>query len=932
LSPTFALLLLLTVAPSSNTTPAVQQSTTQCCTATIRVRVPEGTDTIYLAGNLPQLGPWRPDGLALMGGGGGRERVGQITVPRGVAFEYKFTLGSWEREALGHAGTVPPNHQLLLERDTVVVHEITDFKRDPVEYIADWKGSGLQGRLVYWTDVSSTFLEPTRHVEIWLPPGYDDSPTTRYPVLYMHDGQNLFDPRIANTGVDWGVDEAVVRLVERGVIPPVIVVGAWSTAERHPEYSPWHGAPDYARFLIEELMPRVNREFRTLTGPENTAVMGSSMGGLLSFYLVTRHPDVFGACGCVSTHFPISEAVAAEVFPGFATGAGAPPDTTPYIIRDIATGLEVPAGTRYWFDHGTEGLDSAYAPTHAVVRSWLLRQGLVEGEDFVVRQYDGATHNEAAWRARLEDPLRFLFGKSAKAQVLHDSDWRDGGVCYEIFVRSFSDSDGDGVGDIEGVIRRLDYVNDGDPDSRDDLGARCIWLMPIHASPSYHGYDVTDYYRIDPEYGTNADFRRLIAEAHRRGIRVLIDMVVNHASSQHPFFKHALLHTDSPYRDWFRWSDTLGPPNEWGDNNWRRSPVREEYYYGFFWHTMPDLNWESAAVREEMKRIATFWLDEMDADGLRLDAIRHLMEDGGRSTNVPRTHDMLREYAAHIRAVAPDAFTIGEVFDSTDALLAYYPDQLDAYFAFEVADAILTAVRTGSSTGLLAAVLRLQDAVPANRWSPFLRNHDQTRTLTWLEGDVARARLAASLLLTLPGVPFVYYGEEIGMTGDKPDPRIRTPMHWSLDPAAGFTDGMPWEPLQPDSFTANVQAMNDDPNSLLNHYRKLIHLRAENPALGSGELVALDAESEAVTAYLRRTDHRVALVVANLGTESLTSVTLSSQAGVLPAGRYVPEDLLGDQTAAQLAIRADGRLRGYVPLPSLAPHTAHVFDIPTVTR
>jgi hypothetical protein len=447
LSPTFALLLLLTVAPSSNTTPAVQQSTTQCCTATIRVRVPEGTDTIYLAGNLPQLGPWRPDGLALMGGGGGRERVGQITVPRGVAFEYKFTLGSWDREALSPAGTVPPNHQLVLERDTLVIHEITGFERDSLEYIADWKGSGVQGRLVYWTDVSSAFLEPTRHVEIWLPPGYDDSPTTRYPVLYMHDGQNLFDPRIANTGVDWGVDEAVVRLVERGVIPPVIVVGAWSTAERHPEYSPWHGAPDYARFLIEELMPRVNREFRTLTGPENTAVMGSSMGGLLSFYLVTRHPDVFGACGCVSTHFPISEAVAAEVFPGFATGAGAPPDTTPYIIRDIATGLEVPPGTRYWFDHGTEGLDSAYAPTHAVVRSWLVRQGLVEGEDFAVRQYDGATHNEAAWRARLEDPLRFLFGKSAKAQVLHDSDWRDGGVCYEIFVRSFSDSDGDGVGD-----------------------------------------------------------------------------------------------------------------------------------------------------------------------------------------------------------------------------------------------------------------------------------------------------------------------------------------------------------------------------------------------------------------------------------------------------------------------------------------------------
>ncbi|UCC72583.1 MAG: alpha-amylase [Gemmatimonadota bacterium] len=520
----------------------------------------------------------------------------------------------------------------------------------------------------------------------------------------------------------------------------------------------------------------------------------------------------------------------------------------------------------------------------------------------------------------------------AAAQAPDDSDWRDGGVCYEIFVRSFYDSDGDGVGDLEGLIQKLDYVNDGDPDSREDLGVRCIWLMPIAASPSYHGYDVTDYYRIDPEYGTNEDFKRLIAEAHRRDIRVLIDIVVNHVSSEHPYFKHALLYTDSPYRDWFRWSDSPGPANEWGDNNWRRSPVRDEYYFGFFSSRMPDLKWETAAVREEMKRVSTFWLKEMGADGLRLDAVRHLMEEGGRTTNVPRTHDMLREYAAHIREVDPRAFTIGEVFDSTDALLAYYPDQLDAYFAFEVADAILAAVRTGSSTRLIASVLRLQDAVPNNRWSPFLRNHDQTRTLTWLEGDVARARLAASLLLTLPGVPFVYYGEEIAMTGDKPDPRLRTPMHWSLDPAAGFTEGVPWEPLQPDSFIANVEAMDDDPSSLLNLYRELIHLRAENPALGSGELIPLHAGTEAVAAYLRRKGDRVALVIANLAITPLTEVALSSDAGVLRAGRYAPQVLLGGAAAAPLPIGEDGRLRGYAPLTSLAPFEAYVFDIPSEAR
>jgi enterochelin esterase-like enzyme len=335
-------------------------------------------------------------------------RTGQVIAPRGTVLEYKFTLGSWDREALGPAGALPPNHRLVIDEDVEVSHEVAAFKKDPREYIADWEGSGVLGRLAYWTDVRSAHLGPTRHVEVWLPPGYDDAPSVRYPVLYMHDGQNLFDPRLASTGVDWGVDEAVVRLVERGAIPPVIVVGVWSTADRGPEYSPWHRAPDYARFLIEELMPRVNAAYRTLTGPAHTAAMGSSMGGLLSFYLVSRHPEVFGACGCISTHFPLSEKAAADYFPGVVTTGT--PDEMPYILRDIEAGLRVPAGTRYWFDHGTRGLDASYGPTHDAVRAWLRQQGLVEGTDFVVRSYQGADHNETSWRARLDDPLTFLFG------------------------------------------------------------------------------------------------------------------------------------------------------------------------------------------------------------------------------------------------------------------------------------------------------------------------------------------------------------------------------------------------------------------------------------------------------------------------------------------------------------------------------------------
>lgn len=379
----------------------------QCCTATIRVTVPDGTPTVYLAGSLPELGPWRPDGRAMTGMG--RERTARVTAPRGTTFEYKFTLGAWEREALGPDGIAPPNHRLLIDGNVDASHDVGGFKKDPREYIADWKGSGVLGRLVYWTDFKSAFLRPTRHVEIWLPPGYDSASTVRYPVLYAADGQNLFDPRLAFGGVDWGIDEVVVRLSQRGAIPPVIVVGVWNSVERGTEYSPWHGAGAYARFLLEELMPRVNAEFRTLTGPQNTAVMGSSMGGLLSFYLVTHHPEAFGSCACMSSHFPLSQAVAARSFQGIPPVAT--PDTIPYILRDIEAGLRVPAGARYWFDYGSQGLDSLYAPTHEAVRVWLLRQGLVEGRDFVVRRYEGATHNEASWRARLDDPLTFLFGK-----------------------------------------------------------------------------------------------------------------------------------------------------------------------------------------------------------------------------------------------------------------------------------------------------------------------------------------------------------------------------------------------------------------------------------------------------------------------------------------------------------------------------------------
>ena len=495
-----------------------------------------------------------------------------------------------------------------------------------------------------------------------------------------------------------------------------------------------------------------------------------------------------------------------------------------------------------------------------------------------------------------------------------------GGACYEVFVRSFQDSDGDGIGDLNGLTAKLDYVA--------NLGASCIWLMPVAASPSYHGYDVSDYYRIEPSYGTNDDFKHFMAEAHRRHIAVLVDMVLNHSSDRHPHFQAALRDTASPFRNWYRFSPTVLGKGPWGAGAWRRSPVRNEYYYGAFNGNMPDLDYHTPAVREEAKKIATFWLREMGVDGFRLDAIPYLVEEGSCLMGCQGTHNFLHEYAVHIDSIKRGAYTVGEAWGNIDAILPYYPDQLTSHFAFEIADSLIAAVRRGSAGGVLSGYLRLQDTLPSFRWSPFLSNHDGTRSMTLLGGDVAKAKLAATLLLTLPGLPFVYYGEEIGMTGDKPDPRLRTPMQWAPGHGGGFTTGQPWERLQPDSQSVTVQAQDNDPGSLLNLYRRLMHLRRDNRALGSGTLVSLSTGNPAVVAYLRLKEDHAVLVVANLGDAAALHLSISSGRAVLAAGEYAAANLLGGPTAATLKLGQDGQLRGYAPLAgTLGPRESLVLNL-----
>lgn len=445
--------------------------------------------------------------------------------------------------------------------------------------------------------------------------------------------------------------------------------------------------------------------------------------------------------------------------------------------------------------------------------------------------------------------------------------WRKG-VCYEVFVRSFYDSDGDGIGDLRGLTSRLDYINDGSPESTTSLGANCIWLMPIDKAMSYHGYDVVDYYHVDPHYGTDDDFRNLVAEAHRRGIHVIVDFVPNHSGSQNPWFQSALRDPHSPYRNWYRWSKTLpkqkGP---WGQQAWHKSPLRDEYYYGVFWHEMPDLNYKTPAVRAEMRKVLTYWLKEMHADGFRFDAIPYLVEDGDRLQHSRGTHDVLRQLGKAVRAASPESFTVGEMTDEASGVMeSYYPDQLDSYFAFGVARATVQAASTGDARAFVKALERAEEKFPPGRWSPFLTNHDQSRVMTVL-GDEAKARVAASAMLMLPGMPFLYYGEEIGMLGAKPDEMIRTPMQWSSEANGGFTTGTPWEPLQSDWQTKNVAVQEGDRASLLNHYRTLIHLRNANTALniGSVALIPTDDTTGAIAAWLRTSNDTSFLVVVNFG-------------------------------------------------------------------
>ena len=491
--------------------------------------------------------------------------------------------------------------------------------------------------------------------------------------------------------------------------------------------------------------------------------------------------------------------------------------------------------------------------------------------------------------------------------------WWDDAVFYEIFVRSFADSDGDGVGDLNGLIANLDYLNDGNPNTHDDLGVTGIWLMPIMQSPSYHGYDVVDYYQIDEEYGSNEDFLRLMTEAQARGIHIIVDLVMNHTSDQHPWFLEAQ-EPDSTRRDWYVWADE--PGDRWHDSG-------EGYYYGYFWSGMPDLNFENPAVTAAMQDVIRFWLEDMGVAGFRLDAIKHLLEDGRILENTPANHTWLaQEFYPVYKTANPQALAVGEVWSTTDDIIPYVGDEVDLAFEFSLADAALRSAQSERKVHIERALSTVVAAYPPGQYATFLANHDQNRTRSVLLSD-EQAKIAATLQLLSPGVPFIYYGEEIGMQGEKPDENIRRPMQW--DDTGGFSTAVPWHPYFEDYQERHVAGQNDDPNSLLSHYRRLIQARSQNEALRYGDWQLMPIDDDALYAFMRRTVDQTLLVLVNLGDEPITDYHFAWPDGGLNEETAV--EILQNTATNSPALTASGGFESYTPIEELAPYSTYIVEL-----
>ncbi len=488
--------------------------------------------------------------------------------------------------------------------------------------------------------------------------------------------------------------------------------------------------------------------------------------------------------------------------------------------------------------------------------------------------------------------------------------WRDKTV-YEVFVRSFADSDGDGIGDLAGLTARLPALGHcAGVAATNTLGVDALWLMPIFPSPSYHGYDVTDYTAINQQYGTLADFDALVTAAHACGVKLVLDMVLNHSSGAHPWFANSVSGPTAARRDWYVWSDTVDSPG-WssptgaGGSAWYQN--NGAWYYGAFSYTMPDLNLTNPAVEAELVRAMKFWL-QRGVDGFRLDAVPYLVETGSGAgqRNQPATHAFLKRIRAALQVEYPQALLVGEIWQSAPVVASYFGggDEVQLAFTFDLADGLVGAAQSGIGGDLMNTIDAAEEAlggIDRGFQAPFLTNHDQVRVKRQLAGDAGASRVAAAALFAMAGTPFIYYGEELGMQGEPggDDQAKRTPFRWTATaPGYGFTTGTPWYGATTEAAGVDLETQRADSTSSWNLYRSLIALRRAQPPLqgiGFSRLTAQPATAVSPVVVLRSAAGKRILLVANFGTTPSGAFTVALPPP--PPVAMEPSILLGEGLA-----------------------------------
>ena len=488
-----------------------------------------------------------------------------------------------------------------------------------------------------------------------------------------------------------------------------------------------------------------------------------------------------------------------------------------------------------------------------------------------------------------------------------DGEWYKDAIFYELQVKSFFDANGDGIGDFAGLIEKLDYVQ--------DLGVDCIWITPFYPSPQRDdGYDVADFYGVNADYGTLKDVRQFVKEAHRRGLRVMTDLVMNHTSDQHAWFQASRSDPKSPYRNYYVWSDT---DEKYQDariiftdterSNWTWDPVAKQYFWHRFFSHQPDLNFENPKVRQAMFKVLRFWL-EIGIDGFRADAVPYLFEEEGTNCeNLPRTHNYLKAVRSEIEKQFPGRILLGEANQWPADVRPYFGDgdEFHMAFNFPLMPRLFMALRREDRTPIIDIISQLPAIPPNCQWCLFLRNHDELtlemvtdeerdymyyeyakdpraklnlgirrRLAPLLDNGRRRTELLNAILFSMPGSPIIYYGDEIGMgdniyLGDRNG--VRTPMQWSGDRNGGFSRADAarlYNPVISDSVygyqAINVEAQQRDQSSLLNWMKRLIRLRKRYPVFGRGQITFLHPANTKVLAYLRHEGDSIILCINNL--------------------------------------------------------------------